>query len=68
MNSVKYDVPNISCGHCVEKIENGLKQIDGVYGVWADSQSRSVEVEFGPPAEEEIIKEHLEKINYPVAQ
>ena len=68
MNSVKFEVPGISCGHCVDKIENGLKNVDGVIGVWADSMSRSVEIEFGPPANEGTLKEHLASINYPVAE
>ncbi len=67
MNSVKFEVPGISCGHCVDKIENNLKDVEGVTGVWADSMSRSVEVEYGPPADENLLKEHLADINYPVA-
>ena len=68
MNSVKFEVPGISCGHCVEKIQNNLKNVDGVIGVWADSMNRSVEVEFGPPADEDKLKELLATINYPVAE
>ena len=68
MNSVKFEVPGISCGHCVEKIENGLKDVEGVTGVWADSMTRSVEVDYGPPADENLLKERLATINYPVAE
>ena len=68
MNSVKLEVPNISCGHCVEKIQNGLQHVEGVSGVWADALSRSVEVEYGPPADEGKIKEYLAGINYPVKE
>jgi len=68
MSQVKYEIPNISCGHCVNSIQTEVSNLPGVSGVWADQETKSVEIEFDPPATEEIMKELLEKINYPVAE
>lgn len=66
MEKVKYHIPNISCGHCVNSIQNEVNDLPGVQGVWADQETKLVEIEFGPPANEESIKDLLESINYPV--
>ena len=68
MNQVKYEIPNISCGHCVNSIEVGLKNLPGVSGVWADQETKSVDIEYDLPANEEKIKELLDSINYPVKE
>jgi copper chaperone CopZ len=68
VNKVVFEVPNISCGHCVHSIQTELGELDGVTGVWADQNSRLVEVEFGLPATEEQIKSLLSEINYPVKE
>ena len=68
MTSVKYEIPNISCGHCVDSIQNAVNSLPGVSGAWADQDTKTVEIEFGPPAEEEAIKAMLESINYPVEE
>jgi len=66
MNQVKYEIPNISCGHCVNSIQVELKKLPGVSGAWADQETKFVEIEFEDPATEESIKTLLESINYPV--
>jgi len=66
MSQVKYEIPNISCGHCVNSIQTEVSNLPGVSGVWADQESKSVEIEFEPPASEESIQKLLERINYPV--
>lgn len=68
MNQVKYEIPNISCGHCVNSIQDEVGNLPGVSGVWANQETKSVEIEFDPPASEETIKSLLEKINYPVKE
>jgi copper chaperone CopZ len=67
MSTVKYSVPNISCGHCVNTIQTELAELEGVQSVVADQENRSVEVSFGEPATEDTIKALLVEINYPVA-
>jgi len=66
MNQVKYEIPNISCGHCVNSIQVELNKLPGVSGAWADQETKFVEIEFEDPATEETIKTLLESINYPV--
>lgn len=68
MNKVNYDIPNISCGHCVNSIQVEVSNLPGVIGVWADQDSKSVEIEFEPPANEESIKTLLKSIDYPAKE
>ncbi len=67
MTTVKYSVPNISCGHCVHTIQMEVSDIEGVQSVTADQENHSVEIVFDAPASEEAIKALMDEINYPVA-
>ena len=67
MTTVKYSVPNISCGHCVRTIQTEVADLEGIKSVKADAASKTVEIVFEPPASEEKIKKVLVDINYPVA-
>ena len=66
MNKVTYNIPNINCNHCVHTIETELADVEGVIGVTANSVTNQVDIEFGPPANEEDLKVLLAEINYPV--
>ena len=61
-----YTIPNISCGHCVNTIQNELADLDGVQKVVANQVTKQATVTFEPPASEEKIKTLLAEINYPV--
>jgi copper chaperone CopZ len=65
MTTVKYNVPNISCQHCVHTIVNELSELPGIQSVNADVTSKQVVVTFAPPATEEAIISLLTEINYP---
>jgi copper chaperone CopZ len=67
MTTVKYNVPNISCGHCVHTIQTEVADLAGVKSVKADVDTKMVEIVFEAPATEEQIKALLAEINYPVA-
>jgi len=67
MKTVKYVVPNISCGHCVHTIQTEVADLAGVQSVKAEIDSKAVEIVFDAPATEETIKQLLKEINYPVA-
>ncbi len=67
MKTVTYQVPNISCGHCVKTIQTELKELAGVKDVKADQAAKTTTVTFETPATEDTIKELLAEINYPVA-
>ena len=66
MTTVKYSVPNISCGHCVHTIQMEVADLEGVQSVQANQESQVVEITFGDPATEEGIKALMAEINYPV--
>jgi copper chaperone CopZ len=67
MTTVTYDVPNISCGHCVHTIKTELSELDGVAKVEASESDQRVVVDFEPPATEEQLVAVLKEINYPPA-
>ena len=67
MSTIKYSVPNISCGHCVHTIQTEVADLAGVKSVKADQNSKVVEITFDAPASEDTIKSLLAEINYPVA-
>jgi copper chaperone CopZ len=67
MTTVKYSVPNISCGHCVHTIQMEVADLEGVQSVSANQESQMVEITFGEPATEDSIKALMAEINYPVA-
>lgn len=67
MSSKTFEVPNISCGHCVMTIKNEVSDLKGVTSVNADRNTRLVTVEWTDPATWEQIKNLLVEINYPPA-
>jgi len=68
MPSKTFEVPNISCGHCVMTIKNEVSELTGVSKVEADQESRQVTVEWEAPASWDQIKDLLVEINYPPAE
>ena len=67
METKKFSVPNITCGHCVMTIQRELGEIDGVKKVEGDPTVKEINVEWDAPATLEKIKSTLEEINYPAA-
>lgn len=65
MTTIKFSVPNISCGHCVNTIQNEVSELGGVQSVKADVSTKAVEIVFDAPATEDKIKALLAEINYP---
>ena len=65
MTAVKYNVPNISCGHCVHTIQMEVGDLEGVQSVKASNETKEVEVVFEPPATEDQIVSLMKEINYP---
>ena len=66
MTTVKYSIPNISCGHCVHTIQSEVSDLPGVKSVQADQMNKTAVIIFEAPATEEKIKSLLAEINYPV--
>lgn len=68
MNTVTYSIPNISCSHCAHTITMELSEILGVTKVDVDVQSQLVTITFEEPASEQVLKNALSAINYPVVE
>jgi copper chaperone CopZ len=68
MTTVKYNVPNISCGHCVNTIQMEVGELEGVTAVTASNETKTVEITFGSPATEDAIFALLTEINYPATK
>jgi copper ion binding protein len=68
MQSKTFEVPNISCGHCVMAVQNEVGELAGVSKVQADQDSKMVTVEWDAPATWEQIKATLTEIDYPPAE
>ena len=63
-----YNVPNISCGHCVNTIQTELKMVPGVQNVQANEQSKAVLVGVSDPSVLSKVEATLEEIGYPAAK
>ncbi len=61
-------VPDMSCSHCVSRVDKALKGLEGVREVSVDLDFKRVTVRFDPSATSlEEIEFTLENIGYPVA-
>ncbi len=67
MTTVTYNIPNINCGHCVHTIKMEIGDLEGVQSVDASPESKSATIVFDAPATEQVIKDLLTEINYPVS-
>ena len=65
MTTITYQIPNISCGHCVHTIKMEVGDLPGVETVEASADSKTATVTFNAPATEDSIKALLAEINYP---
>jgi len=65
MESKTYSIPNISCMHCVNKIQNAILAIEGVDCAEANAVTKQLVVEFEDPATDAIIRQKLAEIAYP---
>lgn len=67
MASKVFSVPNISCDHCVMSIKRELSEMEGVFKVEGDAETRKITVEWDAPATLERLRSTLNEINYPAA-
>jgi copper chaperone len=67
MSSKVYEVPNISCGHCVATIERELRAVAGVDDVKADLETKRVTVAYDDETVPGRVEAMLEEIGYPAA-
>ena len=67
MEKTVFNIPNISCGHCVNAIKSEIGEMKGVKSVQGDPGNKTVTVEWDSPATLESITGKLKEINYPAA-
>ena len=60
-----FNIPKISCGHCVMAIKNELTEMPGIQSVEGSPENKTMEVTWDAPASEEAIRAKLQEINYP---
>ena len=65
MTTVTYQIPNISCMHCVHTIQSEVSELAGVESGVASAELKNAVITFSAPATEEKIKLLLAEINYP---
>jgi copper chaperone len=65
MEKLKINVPNISCGHCVNTIKMELEDVVGVSTVSGNADDKSIDVAWDAPATLQKIKDTLQEIGYP---
>ena len=63
---IKYNVSNMHCTGCENRIKNSLKMIKGVKGVLADYNTGEVIVELKNEKVSEKIKDLLNNLDFPV--
>lgn len=64
MQTKTFKVPNISCGHCVNTIQNEVSELEGVKSITAVEASKMVTVQWADSQSWANIKALLEEINY----
>ncbi len=64
MQTKTVTVPAISCGHCVNTIQNEVGEVSGVSAVKADEHTKQVTIQWADPADWEKIRATLVEIGY----
>ena len=67
MDTKTFNIPNISCGHCVMAIKRELGEMEGIAKVDGDPGKKEITLEFDAPATLDRIKSTLAEINYPAS-
>jgi copper chaperone len=60
-------VPNISCMHCIRRINQALSKVPGVKDVQGDVETKKVTVAYEGADTMARVREALEEIGYPAA-
>lgn len=62
-----YNVPDVSCEHCVSAITKELTQIDGVQNVQVDLETKQVTVVADDSVAEQQIREGIDEAGFDIA-
>ncbi|WP_067475389.1 heavy-metal-associated domain-containing protein [Actinomadura hibisca] len=66
MSEIRYSVPDISCGHCVEAIGGEVRQVPGVSQVTVDVDAKTVVVE-GTDLDDAALRAAIDEAGYDIA-
>lgn len=62
-NTMKFAVPDMSCGHCVSTITKAVKALDANAAVMTDLAAKTVSIETSAPAP--AVSKALDEAGYP---
>jgi copper chaperone len=65
MNTVTYNIPRVSCGHCKMNIEREVGKLHGVVSVTVDVDTKKAIIKYDSPATKTEIETLLIEIGYP---
>lgn len=64
---VTFIVPDLTCGHCVAKVQDAAQAVEGVVSVHASAETRFVDIDFDPAiVTSEDVAQALAAAGYPV--
>ena len=63
-----YNVPDVSCEHCVNAITKELTQIDGIQNVQVDLETKKVTVVSDESVAEQRIREGIDEAGFDIAE
>jgi len=61
-------IEGMSCNHCKMRVENTLKEMDGIANAAVNLESKCAEVEFTSEISNEVITEAIEDIGFDVVK
>ena len=67
METVKLDIPNISCNHCVMTVKRESGFVDGVEFVSGDAEGKTATFQVAGEDALSALKSMLKEAGYPVA-
>jgi len=65
MNTITYNIPKVSCGHCKMNIEREVGKLSGVASVTVDVKAKKATIKYDSPATKVEIETLLLEIGYP---
>ncbi|MFC9973805.1 heavy-metal-associated domain-containing protein [Spirillospora sp. NPDC127200] len=66
MSEIRYSVPEISCGHCVNAISGEVRQVPGVSQVTVDVDAKTVTVQ-GTDLDDAALRAAIDEAGYDIA-
>jgi copper chaperone len=68
VETITLNVPDISCGHCVAKVNKAVSELVGVSGVNASAATKTVAVSYDPHCvSAEDIAARMKDAGYPIS-